>query len=172
MTRPNLTFIVRVLSWYIQNSYQLYCEADAYSILQYLKGAPKIWLYYRLSFHLNIKSYSYTNWTGDLFILIGLEILFIGTLLLVIVFSLEVIWWRGKVNPQSSGEVEYRVMANSTCEMMWIQFVLLEMDVFYNNNQWWFIVRIKWPCTLPIILFFMWGQSIEVNSHFIRNMVM
>jgi len=56
-TKPNVTFVMGVLSQYMQNLHQLHCTTTC-RILRYLKRALNKELYYCLLSHLDIVIYS------------------------------------------------------------------------------------------------------------------
>ena len=91
--------------------------------------------------------------------------------------------WRCKKQnvARSSAETEYRAMAHTTCEFMWIQSLLSEMGaiykliVMYCDNQA-AMYSINNPVfhkrTKHIEVFHERTKHIEVECHFIRDMVM
>nr|CAD1840512.1 unnamed protein product [Ananas comosus var. bracteatus] len=123
VTRPDIAYSVSVLSQFMSSPTVTHWEALG-QILCYLKGAPGV--------------VSCTR-TMDIQILnafqmqIGRVQMLIGDRLQDIVFLLEVTWCRGEVRSsvvsRSSAESEYRAMAQSVCEVMWIQQLLDEVDL-------------------------------------------
>lgn len=73
---------------------------------------------------------------------------------------------------RSSAEAEYRAMAHTACEMMWVRFILQEMSFImsgpmrmYCENQ-----AAIYISSNPV--FNKRTKHIEVDCHFIRNMVL
>jgi len=62
--RPDITFVVGLLYWYMQAPYQLHWDVT-YHILRYVKGTPGRGLFYQPSSHLGIVGYSDADWAGN-----------------------------------------------------------------------------------------------------------
>ena len=85
----------------------------------------------------------------------------------------NLISWKSKKQDvaRSSVEVEYRAMALSTCEFIWLKYLLQELR-FGNDEQ------MKLICdnqdTLHIssnLVFHKWTKHIEVDCYFIREKI-
>jgi len=65
VTRSNITFVVGLLSRYMQSPHYLHLDA-ACRVAQYLKGAPSRGFFYQPYSHLNIARYSDADQVDDL----------------------------------------------------------------------------------------------------------
>jgi len=93
-------------------------------ILVYIKSCPGKELVYMKHGHIRISGYSDSGYAGDQ------EDRKSTT---AIALLLEEIWWSGKarnkmcLDSHLSAEAKYRVMTHTTCEMVWLQNLLMEL---------------------------------------------
>jgi hypothetical protein len=102
-----------------------------YRILRYLKGTPGKGLWFKRNKHMNLEGYCDVDWassrddrrsTAGYYVFVG------GNL----------VSWRSKkqvVVARSTAEAEYRAMALSICEMMWLKRLLGELKVLRNGTM-------------------------------------
>ncbi|XP_043700429.1 uncharacterized protein LOC122651179 [Telopea speciosissima] len=64
VTRPDISFVVRVLSQFMQSPCKSHWDA-AIRVLRYLKGAPGKGLIYRPKRHMELVAYSNADWAGS-----------------------------------------------------------------------------------------------------------
>ena len=137
-------------------------------ILRYLKGAPGKDLVLKPTNNLEIVGFSYASWAGDHLDRRSVSgfCVFIGG---------NLVSWKSKkqnVVARSSAEVEYRAMAHTACEMLWVKSIVQEMGfssakpmkMFCDNQATMYIAN------NPV--FHERTKHIEVDCHFIRDMVM
>lgn len=160
VTRPDITYAVSVVSQYMHAPRQPHFEAVC-RILRYLKCAPGRGLLYRPSSTLSVIGFSDVDWAGsrsDRRSTSG-YCTFVGD---------NLVTWRRKkqhVVARSSAEAEYRAMAHTASEMMWVRSLLVDfgisvpapMKMFCDNQA----VIIKLPSLLLASPFFMNEPSIS-----------
>ena len=93
-------------------------------ILQYVKGTLYHGLHYSSQFSLELHAYSDVDWVGDLTDRCSITgfCFLLGT---------SLVSWRCKkqdVVSCSSTEAEYRALADTTCELVWLRWLLADMD--------------------------------------------
>ncbi|XP_020262584.1 uncharacterized protein LOC109838556 [Asparagus officinalis] len=115
-----ITFAVLVLSKFMHKPRELHWTA-AVRILAYVKSCPEKRLLYKKHEHLHIFVFSDAGYAGD----IGDRkstfgfCTFIGGNLVI---------WRSKKQSRSSAEAEYRAIAHTACEMIWLQKLLTKLS--------------------------------------------
>jgi hypothetical protein len=166
MTRPDLAFPVSVISQFLNSPCDSHWNAVV-RILRYIKWSPGKGLIYTDRGHTNILGYSDADWAGDAGdrrSTSGYCVLFGGNL----------ISWKSKkqtVVARSSTKVEYRAMANATCELVWLRNLLQElkfceicpMELACDNQSAFHL------SSNPI--FHERTKHIEVDCHFIREKI-
>ncbi|KAA0067760.1 Beta-galactosidase [Cucumis melo var. makuwa] len=121
-TRPNISFIVSVVSQFMQTPYEKHMEV-VNRILRYLRNTPGKGLMFRKTNRKTFKGYTDSNWTEsvvDRKSTSGYCTFVWGNL----------VTWRSKkqsVVARSSAEAEYRVMSLGICEEIWLQKVLSDL---------------------------------------------
>nr|GEV63950.1 retrovirus-related Pol polyprotein from transposon TNT 1-94 [Tanacetum cinerariifolium] len=123
-TRPDITYSVNVLSQFVADPRKSHLEA-ANRVLRYLKATPGQGILISRSGDLALKAYCDADWLGcsytrrsrtGYFLLLG------GT----------PISWKSKkqsVVSRSSEEAEYRAMASTVCEVLWVRWLLSELRI-------------------------------------------
>ncbi|XP_021986404.1 secreted RxLR effector protein 161-like [Helianthus annuus] len=123
-TRPDIAYAVNILSQFVNDPRQTHMEA-ATRVLRYLKGTPGQGILIPKEGGVNLLAYCYSDWlgcpmtrrsrTGYLLLLGGAPIS-----------------WRTKkqsVVSKSSAEAEYRAMSNAVSEILWMRWLLCELDM-------------------------------------------
>ena len=121
VTRPNITFVVGVLSRFMHEPRKAHWSV-ALRILAYIKSCPRKGLVYKKYGHVHVSGYSDSGYAGDREDRKSTtgHCTFIGE---------NLVTWRSKkqdVVSRSSAEAEYRVMAHTACEMVWRKILLME----------------------------------------------
>jgi len=123
ITRPDITFVVGVLSRFMYQPREAHWSA-ALKILAYIKGCQGKGLVYRKYEHVRIFGYSdsgYVDNRGNRKSTTR-NCTFAGE---------NIVTWRSKkqdVISRSSAKAEYRVMAHTACEMVWLKNLLVELS--------------------------------------------
>ena len=166
VTRPDITYAVGVVSQFMHAPRQPHFVAVC-RILQYLKRAPGRGLLFRPSSSLSVTGFSDADWAGNKTDRRSTSgyCTFVGG---------NLVTWRSKkqtVVARSSAEAEYRAMAHTASEMLWVQFLLQDfgfsvstpMRMFCDNQAAIFIAN------NPV--FHERTKHIEVDCHFIRDLL-
>lgn len=124
-TRPDIAYVVSVVSRYMHDPKVEHMEA-VFRILRYLKGSPRKGLWFRNHGHLDVEGYCNVDWANCLDDRRSTSgyCVFVGG---------NLVSWRSKkqeVVTQSIAEAEYRAMATSLCEMLWMWSLLSELRLF------------------------------------------
>ncbi|WMV49461.1 hypothetical protein MTR67_042846 [Solanum verrucosum] len=96
-----------------------------YRIMRYLKRAPGKGLFFLKNEKTVIEGYKDAYWRGDLLTRKSNS----GYLTFV---DGNLVMWRSKkqkVVARSSAEAEFRGMANGLCELLWIKYVLKDLEI-------------------------------------------
>ncbi|CAH9055335.1 unnamed protein product [Cuscuta epithymum] len=166
VTRPDIAYSVSVVSQYM-SSPTIDHWAAVEHILCYLKGAPGRGIVYQNHDHMRIECFADADWAGskdDRRSTSGYCVFVGGNL----------VSWKSKkqnVVSRSSAESEYRAMAQSACEIIWISHLLTELGLktsmpakLWCDNQ--AAIHIA---NNPV--FHERTKHIEVDCHFIREKI-
>ncbi|XP_057991650.1 uncharacterized mitochondrial protein AtMg00810-like [Hevea brasiliensis] len=166
VTRPDIAYAVSVVSQFMSSPTVAHWEALK-QILCYLKGAPGRGLLYGNHGHLNIECFSDADWAGS-------KVDRRSTTGYCVFIGGNLVSWRSKkqsVVSRSSAESEYRAMAQSVCEVMWILQLLDETGFktslpakLWCDNQ-----AALHIASNPV--FHERTKHIEIDCHFIREKI-
>ncbi|KAK4397606.1 Retrovirus-related Pol polyprotein from transposon RE2 [Sesamum angolense] len=167
VTRPDISFAVRLVSQFMDKPRSVHWEA-ALRILKYIKASPGKGLLFKRHGHVKIEAFSDADYAGakdDRKSTSGYCTYVGGNL----------VTWRSKKQTtvaRSSAEAEYRAMAHTTSEILWLKNLLKELGFMYDDpvpmhcdNQ--AAIHIA---SNPI--FHERTKHIEVDCHFVREAVM
>uniref|UniRef100_A0A803P3R9 Integrase catalytic domain-containing protein n=1 Tax=Cannabis sativa TaxID=3483 RepID=A0A803P3R9_CANSA len=166
LSRPDITFAVNTLSQFMSRPRTTHLIA-LHHLLRYLKGSPGQDIFYSTASSLHLRGFSDSDWATcptTRRSITGFYI-FIGDCL---------ISWKTKKQAtvsKSSAEAEYRVLASTTSEMTWIQYLLTDLHIaqptpafIYCDNQ--SAIHIANNPT-----FHERTKHIELDCHFIREKI-
>ncbi|CAO2825263.1 unnamed protein product [Amaranthus hypochondriacus] len=126
LTRPDITFAIHILSQYMHKPTTIHMQA-AKRVLRYLKGNPSQGILLASSSAATLKAYSDSDWAGCPFTRKS-------TTGFCIMLGHSPLSWKSKkqsVVARSSAEAEYRAMALTTCEVLWLTQLLKELGIPY-----------------------------------------
>ncbi|KAK2974562.1 hypothetical protein RJ640_002471 [Escallonia rubra] len=124
VTRPNIVYAIITVSQFMSEPTVKHWAALE-QILCYLKGAPGLGLLYSNHGHSYIECFSDADWAGS-------KLDRKSTTGYCVFVGGNLVSWKSKkqsVVSRSSAESEYRAMAQSTCEVMWICHLLEEISL-------------------------------------------
>ncbi|XP_019058293.1 PREDICTED: uncharacterized protein LOC109116759, partial [Tarenaya hassleriana] len=137
VTRPDICFVVQNLSQFMSQPRTPHLHA-AFRVLRYLKSSPSQGLFYSASSSMTLKAYSDADWGScpDTRRSVTGYCVFLGS---------SMVSWKSKKQTtvsRSSAESEYRALAQTSCELIWLANLLTDLHVpcskpfnIYCDNQ-------------------------------------
>ncbi|KAJ9542449.1 LOW QUALITY PROTEIN: hypothetical protein OSB04_028955 [Centaurea solstitialis] len=127
-TRPDITYAVKVLSQFVSDPRQNHLNA-AHRVLRYLKATVGQGILLSRSKGYNLTAYCDSDWLGCPFTRRS------RTGYLLLLGGAPVSWKTKKqsVVSRSSAEAEYRSMASTVSEILWMRWLLQELDVPFEG---------------------------------------
>jgi hypothetical protein len=136
-TRPDISYVVHCLSQHMHSPLQSHLKA-ALRVLKYLKGSPGSGLQFNKESDIKLRAYSDSDWAKcpkTRKFVTGFCV-FLGS---------SLISWKSKKQAtlsKSSAEAEYRSLASTTCEVIWLGNLLdslglknlLPVVIFFDNS--------------------------------------
>ncbi|CAL1400060.1 unnamed protein product [Linum trigynum] len=166
VTRPDITYVVNLLSQAVHAPTQDHL-ATAHRVLRYLKGSPGRGLLFPVNHSLKLTAYCDADWDGC-------QTTRRSTTGYFIRLGSSPVSWRTKkqsVVARFSAEAEYRAMASTVCEILWLRWLLQDLGVppqgptpLYCDNQ----------AALHIAanpVFHERTKHVEMDCHFVRERV-
>ncbi|KAG5521631.1 hypothetical protein RHGRI_034005 [Rhododendron griersonianum] len=166
VTRPDIAYVVHIVSQFMSAPRSAHFQA-VLRILRYFKGTLFHGLYYSAHSSLELCAYSDADWAGD-------PTDRRSTTCYYFFLGDSLISWRSKKQSlvsRSSTEAEYRAIADTTQEFIWLRWLLSDMGVIHSTAT-------KLCCDNQSAVqiarndvFHDRTKHIEIDCHFIRQHV-
>jgi hypothetical protein len=166
VTRPDIAYAVHLVSQFLSAPRSIHYAA-VLRILRYIKGTLFHGLFYSALSSLTLHAYSDADWAGDPTDRRSTTgyCFFLGD---------SLISWRSKkqtVTARSSTEAEYRALADTAQELLWLRWLLEDMGVNHSTAT---ILRCDNHSAIQIAhndVFHDRTKHIEIDCHFVRQHV-
>lgn len=166
LTRPDISFSVNRLSQYLNAPTTIHMQA-AKRILRYLKGTTDHGLHLTRDTSLSLTAFCDSDWAGD-------STDYKSTTAYIIYFGSNPITWSCKKQctvAKSSTEAEYRTIASTTMEVLWLQQLFKELHILLPTRPTIFSDNLgaTYLCANPV--FHSPMKHIAIDYHFVRDLV-
>lgn len=164
ITRPEITYSVHILSQFMQKPCQGHLDA-AMRILRYLKSCPGQGIFLSASNDLQLRAYCDADWASCPMTRRSLTGYFV-------MLGSSPISWKAKKQTtvsRSSAEAEYRSMAVTTCELIWLRNLLCSLGVDHPKPMRLFCDNQAALHIAANPVFHERTKHIEIDCHFIRE---
>ena len=166
ITRPDIAYAVSFVSQFMHSPSSHHLQLVK-RIIRYLKSSISTGIFMQNNGHFTIEGYTDSDWAGNVLdrkSTTGYCTLVGGNL----------VTWKSKkqfVVARSSAEAEYRAMASTACELIWLKRLLRDLEIISSkpillhcDNQ-----AVMHIAANPV--FHERTKHIEVDCHFVRNQV-
>ncbi|KAM2012318.1 hypothetical protein ACFX1T_024197 [Malus domestica] len=166
ITRPDIAYAVSFVSQFMHSPSCHHLQLVK-RIIRYLKSLVSTGIFMQNNGHFTIEGYTDSNWAGNILdrkSTIGYCTLVGGNL----------VTWKSKKQflvARSSAEAEYRAMASTACELIWLKSLLRDLEIISSKP---ILLHCDNQAAMHIVanpVFHERTKHIEVDCHFVRNQV-
>jgi histone deacetylase 1/2 len=166
ITRPDLSFAVNKVSQYMHAPTENHWSAVK-RILRYIRGSINLGLFFHSSSTNTLHAYSDADWAGSLDDRRS-------TTGFCIYLGRNLISWSAKKQPtvsRSSTEAEYRSLAVTCTEILWIQYLLAELQIPLASTPTLWCDNLGATFLAANPMFHARTKHVEIDYHFVRERV-
>ncbi|GKC20161.1 uncharacterized mitochondrial protein-like protein [Tanacetum coccineum] len=166
ITRTDISFAAQTLSQFIQAPRTPHLKA-LIKVLRYLKSCPGQGLIFQSNTTLNLRAFCDSDWASCNFSRRSVTgyCIFLGSC---------IISWQSKkqtVVPRSSTEVEYRALADVTCELSWIKCLFKDLGIMVNSPIHVYCDNASAIALASNPVQHARTKHIEIDCHFVRDQI-
>jgi Reverse transcriptase (RNA-dependent DNA polymerase) len=166
LTRPDIAFAVNKVSQFMHHPTEAHWNAVK-RILHYVAGTLRYGLHFYKKSPLHIHSYSDVDWAGNIDDRRS-------TFGFCVYLGRNLVSWCAKKQPtvsRSSTEAEYRSLALTCTEVMWLEYLLKEIQVSLQQTPTLWCDNIGATFLASNPMFHARTKHIEIDYHFVRERV-
>ncbi|XP_042983350.1 uncharacterized mitochondrial protein AtMg00810-like [Carya illinoinensis] len=166
-TRPDITYSVGILNQFMDKPTHIHLHT-AHRILRYLKGSIGQGIFLSSKSSLHLKGYSDSDWVAcpETRRSITGFCMFIGD---------SLISWKSKkqiVVSRSSAEAEYRALAQTSCEVIWLKALLEDFNIKHSQPVLFYCDSQSAIHLTKNLIFHERTKHMEIDCHFVREKVL